>query len=162
MWEFIKGDVNNFRRYLVNLGLRNNYYYVDMSKIDLESKKRLDNSDTGLTLQTFEEEMYMFVFRNDFRGMYDKLLLTLDGTRYETLKFFGTDKHDFVYIPCRLVKSDSILPCRLVKSDSILEIEKLTEVLKEYEFTAIDGVVEIDIGEFAVRNKTLFNDLFLS
>lgn len=150
MWEFIKSDVNNFRRYLVNLGLRNNYYYVDMSKIELESKKRTDNSDTGLTLQTFDEEMYMFVFRNDFRGMYDKLLLTLDGTRYETLHFFGTDKHDFVYIPCRLVNSDSIL-----------EIEKLTEVLKEYEFTATDGTVEIAIGDFAVRNKTLFNDLFL-
>lgn len=150
MWDFIKNDVNNFRRYLANLGLRNNYYYVDISKVDLDSKKRIDNSDTNLPLQTFDEEMYMFVFRNDFRGMYDKLLITLDGTRYESLYFFGNEKFDFVYIPCRLVKPDSII-----------EIEKLTEVMKEYEFTASEEVIEIDIGEFAVRNKTLFNDLFL-
>lgn len=151
MWDFIKNDPNNFKRYLNNLGLRNNYYYVDMSKIDLESKKRIDNSDTGLPFREFKEEMYMFVFRNDFRGMYDKLLVYLDGTRYESLYFFGNDKYDFVYIPCSLVKEDSIL-----------EIEKLTEVLKEFEFVASADVIEIDIGEFAVRNKTLFNDLFLT
>lgn len=150
LWEFIQSDPNNFKKYLDNLGLRNNYYYVDISKIDLDYRKRIDNSDTGLSLQTFEEEMYMFVFRNDFRGMYDKLLVHLDGIRYESIYFFGNDKFDFVYIPCSLVKNDSIL-----------EIEKLTEVMKEFEFTATSETIEIDIGEFAVRNKTLFNDLFL-
>lgn len=151
MWEFIKNDSNNFRRYLYNLGLKNNYYYVDISKVDLESKKRTDNSDTGLTLQTFDEEMYMFVFRNDFRGMYDKLLVTLDGLRYETMLLYGNENYDFIYIPCRLINDDSII-----------EIEKLTEVLKEYEFTATESIIEIDIGEFAVRNKTLFNDLYIT
>ena len=151
MWEFIKNDVNNFRRYLYNLGLQNNYYYVDVSKVDLESKRRTDNSDTNLALQTFDEEMYMFVFRNDFRGMYDKLLVTLDGLRYETISFYRTENLDFIYIPCRLVNNDSII-----------EIEKLTEVIREFEFNGgIGDVVEINIGDFAVRNKTLFNDLYI-
>lgn len=150
MREFIKVDVNNFRRYLNNLGLRNNYYYVDVTNINLEERKRIDNSDTGLVLQEFDEEMYMFVFRNDFRGMYDKLLIHVDGIRYETLNIFETDKYDFVYIPCGLVKEDTVI-----------EIEKLTEVLKEFEFTATEDIITMDIGEFAVRNKTLFNDLFL-
>jgi hypothetical protein len=150
MNEFIKADVNNFRRYLVNLGLRNNYYYVDVTDIDLEARKRNDNSDTGLPLMTFDEEMYMFVFRNDFRGMYDKLLVHVDGIRYESLHLFGTDKYDFLYIPCTLVKPNTVI-----------EIEKLTEVLKEYEFIGSPDYTKIDIGEFAVRNKTLYNDLFL-
>lgn len=152
MKEFIKADVNNFRRYLRNLKLGNNYYYVDVSKVDLESKRRNDNSDTGLDYREFEEEMYMFVFRNDFKGMYDKLLIHVDGIRYETLNFFGNEKYDFLYVPCRILKEDSII-----------EVEKLTEVIRKYEFTPYsnDEIISIDIGEYAVRNKTLYNDLFL-
>lgn len=150
MKEFIRSDVNNFRRYLNKLQVHNNYYYVDVSKIDLESRKRTDNSDTGLTLKTFDTEMYMFVFRNDFRGMYDKLLIHVDGIRYETIHLFETDKHDFVYIPCDIVNEDTVI-----------EIEKLTEVLREFSFVAGEGITNIDIGEYAVRNKTLYNDLFL-
>ena len=150
MREYIHSDVNNFRRYLDNLGLRNNYYYVDISKIDLETRKRLNNSDTGLPLKTFKEEMYMFVFRNDFRGMYDKLLIHVDGLRYETLEFYSNNNLDFVYVPCNLIKEDSIL-----------EIEKLTEVIKEFNFIGSEEITTIDIGEFAVRNKTLYNDLFI-
>ena len=151
MREFIKADINNFRIYLNNLGLRNNYYYVDISNIDLETRKRKDNSDTDLPLFTFDEEMYMFVFRNDFRGMYEKLLIHVDGLRYDKLiKIFGNDKYDFVYIPCNLINQDSIL-----------EIEKLSEVLREFEFIGTEDYTKIDIGEYAVRNKTLFNDLFL-
>ena len=153
MREFIKADVNNFRRYLTNLGLRNNYYYVDVSKIDLESRKRINNEDVGLSaVKPFNEEMYVFVFRNDFRAMYEKLLIHVDGTRYDRLiDIYGNDKYDFVYIPARLVNSDSVI-----------EVEKLTPVMKEFEFVGSENVTVIDIGEFAVRNKTLFNDLFLT
>ena len=150
MREFIRADVNNFRRYLRKLDVHNNYYYVDISKINLEERLRRDNSDTGLMPREFNEDHYMFIFRNDFRGMYDKLLIHVDGIRYETLELFATDKYDFVYIPCNIIKPDSIL-----------EIEKLTEVNKEIPFTADEAHVTIDIGEFAVRNKTLYNDLFV-
>jgi hypothetical protein len=43
----------------------------------------------------------------------------------------------------------------------VIEVEKLTEVMKEFSFNASESSVTIDIGEFAVRNKTLYNDLFL-
>ena len=152
MKEFIRADINNFRKYLRNLKLGNNYYYVDVSKVDLESKRRTNNIDTGLNYKEFDEEMYMFVFRNDFKGMYDKLLIHVDGLRYETLNFFGNEKYDFLYIPCRLLKKDSVI-----------EVEKLTEVIRKYEFTPYNNseIISIDIGEYAVRNKTLYNDLFL-
>jgi hypothetical protein len=152
MKEFIRADVNNFRKYLRNLKLGNNYYYVDVSKVDLESKRRTDSSDTGCIVKTFDEEMYMFVFRNDYKGMYDKLLIHVDGIRYETLELFSNEKFDFLYIPCRLVNNDTVI-----------EVEKLTEVTRKYDFTPYSNseLITIDIGEYAVRNKTLYNDLFI-
>ena len=153
MKEYIKADPNNFKRYLKNLGLGNNYYYVDVSKINLDSRKRKDNHDTKLDLYEFKEEMYMFVFRNDFRGMYDELIIHVDGTRYqEKIMVFRTDMLDYVYIPTYLVKNNSMI-----------EIEKVTDVKKEYPFksSSLSTIHTIDIGEFAVRNKTLYNDLFV-
>ena len=152
MKEFIAADVNNFRRYLHNLGLGNNYYYVDISKIDLQSRIRTDNRDTKLEPKVFDKEMYMFVFRNDFRSMYDKLIVHVDGNRYESIDLFRTEMLDYLYIPCDLVKEDSIL-----------EIEKVSQVMKEYKLNSSDttDILSIDIGEYAVRNKTLYNDLFI-
>ena len=152
MKEYIRADVNNFRRYLRNLGLGNNYYYVDVSKIDLEQRKRMDTSDTGMPIKTFEEEMYMFVFRNDFRGMYEKLLIHIDGLRYNPKHLYRGDMLDFLYIPCRLIKEDTVI-----------EIEKLSDVIRELKFksTRKSDIISIDIGEYAVRNKTLYNDLFI-
>lgn len=153
MREFIKADPNNFKRYLRNLGLGNNYYYVDVSKIDLSLRKRKDNKDTKLTYAEFEEDMYMFVFRNDFRGMYDEIIIHVDGTRYqEQIQVFRTDMLDYVYIPCELVQPDTVL-----------EIEKVTDVKKEIPFRArnLTDIIRINIGDFAVRNKTLYNDLFI-
>ena len=153
MREFIKADVNNFRRYLRNLGLGNNYYYVDVSKIDLTERRKTDNSDTNMKLTTFDREMYMFVFRNDFRGMYDELIIHVDGCRYDRdIEIYKADMLDYVYIPCDLVKPDTVI-----------EIEKLTDVKKDVTFRSVNKATihTLDIGEFAVRNKTLYNDLFL-
>jgi hypothetical protein len=153
MREFIKADVNNFRRYLRNLGLGNNYYYVDVSKIDLSQRKRIDNRDTKLRPESFDTEMYMFVFRNDFRGMFDEIIIHIDGTRYEReIQVFKTNMLDYIYIPCELIKPDTIL-----------EVEKVSDVLKDIHFRS-DGksnIIRLDISEVAFRNKTLFNDLFI-
>ena len=151
MKEFIRADVNNFRNYLRKLHVHNNYYYVDVSKIDLSERVKTDNSNCGLEdVKSFDTEMYMFVFRNDFRSMYDKLLIHIDGLRYETIEIYSNDSFDFVYIPCELVTEETVI-----------EIEKLTQVMKEFPFTGVEDVITIDITEFSVRNKTLFNDLFL-
>ena len=153
MKEFIRADINNFRNYLRKLNLGNNYYYVDVSKVNLESKRRVDNADSQQReLKVFDQEMYMFVFRNDYKGMYDKLLIHVDGIRYETLDLFSNDKFDFLYIPCDIVNEDTII-----------EVEKLTEVTRKYDFTTQSNaeILTIDIGEYAVRNKTLYNDLFV-
>jgi len=153
MREFIKADVNNFRRYLRNLGLGNNYYYVDVAKINLNQRKRKDNKDTGLMLSTFKEDMYMFIFRNDFRGMYDDIIIHVDGTRYDNeIILYNTDMLDYVYIPCRLVEPTTVL-----------EIEKVSDTSKHFNFIAnnTSDILSIDIGDRAVRNKTLFNDLFI-
>ena len=153
MREFIKADVNNFRRYLRNLGLGNNYYYVDVSKIDLTTRKRTDNKDSKLKRKIFDKEMYMFVFRNDFRGMYDDLIIHVDGIRYDReIQVYKTDMLDYVYVPCELVKPDSIL-----------EIEKVSDTNRDVLFKSHNksNIIKLDIGEVAVRNKTLFNDLFI-
>ncbi len=153
MKEFIKADVNNFRRYLRNLGLGNNYYYVDVSKIDLSLRERRDNTDVKAYDKIFDKPMYIFVFRNDFRGMYDDLIIHVDGIRYDKeIYVYKTDMLDYVYIPCELVKPDSIL-----------EIEKVTDVMRDIYFSSTNkkNIIKLDIGEYAVRNKTLFNDIFI-
>ena len=150
MKEFIRADVNNFRNYLRKLHVHNNYYYVDVSKIELSERLRTNNSDCGVSYKEFENEMYMFVFRNDFRSMYDKLLIHIDGLRYETVEIYSNESFDFVYIPKDIVTDETVI-----------EIEKLTQVIKEFPFTGTEEIVTIDITEFSVRNKTLFNDLFL-
>ena len=153
MREFIRADANNFRRYLRNLGLGNNYYYVDVSKIDLSQRIRRDNIDTKLDYRSFNKDMYMFVFRNDFRGMYDELIIHIDGIRYDReVQVYKANMLDYVYIPCELIKPDTVL-----------EIEKVTDVNKDIHFRSHSkaNIVKLDISEFAVRNKTLFNDLFV-
>lgn len=153
MREFIKADANNFKRYLRNLGLGNGYYYVDVSKIDLSQRIRTDNTDTKLIYKPFNKNMYMFVFRNDFRGMYDELIIHVDGTRYEKeIQVFKTNMLDYVYIPCELIKPDSML-----------EIEKVCDTKRDIFFRSQHktNMIKLDIGEVAVRNKTLFNDLFI-
>lgn len=153
MKEFIKADPNNFRRYLRNLGLGNNYYYVDVSKINLKLRRRKNNIDTKLQTIEFKEDMYMFIFRNDFRRMYDKLIIHVDGIRYEErIQVFRTDMLDYVYIPCDLVNQDTML-----------EIEKVVDIKKEIPFKAnnLTDLIKIDIGDFAVLHKTLYNDLFV-
>lgn len=154
MKEFIQSDVNNFRRYLRNLGLGNNYYYVDVAKIDLTQRIRTDNHDTKLIHKAFDEDMYMFVFRNDFRGMYDEIIIHIDGIRHDrNVQIYKTNMLDYVYIPCRLVKEDSVL-----------EIEKVTDVKKDIHFKtpSINHIAKLDISEFAVRNNVLYNDIFVA
>lgn len=154
MKEFIKSDVNNFRRYLKNLGLGNNYYYVDVSKIDLSKRKRVNNKDTKLNFVEFNKEMYMFVFRNDFRGMYDDIIIHVDGSRYnDEILVYKDTMLDYIYIPCDLVKSDSIL-----------EVEKISETKRDIVFKSDHKInmIKLDLGEVAYRNKTLFNDLFIT
>lgn len=154
MREFIKADVNNFRRYLRNLGLGNNYYYVDVSKIDLTQRKRTNNRDTKLDFVSFGATMYMFVFRNDFRGMYDDIIIHVDGIRYTNeIQVFRTSMLDYVYIPHELVKKDSII-----------EVEKISETKRDIHFSSehVANIIKLDLGEVAYRNKTLFNDLFIT
>lgn len=153
MREFIKADVNNFRKYLYNLNLGNNYYYVDVSKIDLNLRKRTNNKDTGLRYVDFKKEMYMFVFRNDFERMYDDIMVHVDGTRYEEeILLYRTSRLDYIYIPCELVHDNSML-----------EIEKLTETKKTIPFKSqhTSDIIKLNIGEPTYRNKILYNDLFV-
>lgn len=154
MKEFIRYDVNNFRRYLKNLGLGNNYYYVDVSKIDLSKRRRTNNSDTKLDFVEFDKEMFMFVFRNDFRGMYDDIIIHVDGTRYnDEILVYKDTMLDYIYIPCDLVKDNSIL-----------EVEKISETKRDIIFKSSHktNMLKLDLGEVAYRNKTLFNDLFIT
>lgn len=152
MKEFISSDINNFRRYLRNLGLGNNYYYVDVSKIDLSKRIRRNNKDTKLKYDEFDKDMYMFVFRNDFNAMYDKLIVHIDGVRYPKLEVYKTNMLDYLY-----------LPCDIVKPDSVIEVEKITPIMKEYRLKSERkfDILTIDLGEFASRNNVLYNDLFM-
>lgn len=152
MREIVKLEPEYFKTYLINLGLKNNYYYVDLTKVDLSKKIRNDNGDTNqYPLVIFDEPMYMFVFRNDFRGLYDELLVSLDGLRYHTKHLYKTDKFDFLYIPISMVKNDSIL-----------EIEKLKETVREYKFKGqYNKLINIELDDKVILNEVLLNDLFI-
>lgn len=153
MRDLTKKDAEWFREYLITLALKNNYFYIDISKIPhMENKIRHDSSDTKLPeTVTFEEPMYMFVFSNEFRQKHDELSIVVDGIRYGTKYLFRTLSFDFLYIPVRMITKDSII-----------EIEKMREVIREIEFTN-NGVdrTSIDIDYKAMTNRPLLNDIFL-
>lgn len=153
MRELTREDAEYFRDYLINLALKNKYYYIDVAKIEnLESKIRLNNKDVGEDeLVTFDEPMYMFVFLNEFRGRYDDITVLVDGIKYTTDHLYKTDKYDFLYIPTRMIKRDSII-----------EIEKMREVIRELDFIGSDKVrTTIEFDDKVIDHKALLNDIFI-
>lgn len=142
-----------FRTYLKNLGLKNKYLCLDISKIEnLDSRIRLNNKDTGESyIDTFETPHYMFVFRNEFRQSYDELTVTIDGIRFDIEYLYKGDKLDYLY-----------LPTGLVKPDSIIEIEKLKETNREYDVTlSLDKSTVVTIDDKVLHRGVMMNDLFL-
>lgn len=156
MAELTKIDAEYFRDYLINLGLKNKYYYLDLSTItNLKKKIRNDNRDTGEEFVKFDVPMYMFVFRNDFSSMYDEISVVLDGIRYASDYIYKTDQYDFVYIPITEVKNDSVI-----------EIEKMKEVIREIPFVATKadndtGRTSIIFDEEVIKHGALMNDMFI-
>lgn len=154
MRDLTRLDGEWFRDYLINLALKNNYYLIDVSKIsNLEKKIRHDNKDVGESeIVKFDEPMYMFVFSNEFRNKHDNLIALVDGIKYSSHLLYKTKSLDFLYIPVSLVNKNSII-----------EIEKMREVIREYEFIGepVNVRTSIDIDDLAMQNRPLLNDIFL-
>lgn len=152
MRELTKLDAEYFRDYLINLALKNKYYYLDLSTVtDLKKKIRNDNRDTGEELVKFDVPMYMFVFRNDFSSMYDEITVLIDGIKYASEYIYKTDQYDFVYIPISEVENDSII-----------EIEKMKEVIREIPFIgASEPRTSIIFDDEVIEHGALMNDMFV-
>ena len=153
MRELTKEDGEYFRDYLINLALKNKYYYIDISKIDnLSSKIRYNNKDVGEEeIVTFDEPMYMFVFLNEFRGGHDDVTVLVDGIKYLTDHLYKTDKYDFLYIPTKMVNSETLV-----------EIEKMREVIRELDFIGDDKVrTTIEFDDKVITNGAVLNDMFI-
>lgn len=138
--------------YLYNQIQKSSVYYIDVSKIDLNSKIRADNlSDiTDINLhETFNEERYVFIFKNESKTNL-QMRFFIDGRLYLPDKVYIDNGYEFFYIP-------SIL----VNSNSIIEIEKFFEYFfnRELTFSTIDIKYDIKLpeGETSVYK----NDLFL-
>ena len=149
MKEFIRADVNNFRNYLRKLHVHNNYYYVDVSKIELSERLRTNNSECGVSYKEFENEMYMFVFRNDFRSMYDKLLIHIDGLRYETVEIYSNESFDFVYIPKDIVTDETVIEIEneIVTEDLIKDEELIVTCTSE------GNIKSVSIAEYNKQKR---------
>jgi hypothetical protein len=140
------------RNYLYNQTKHEPGYYLDMTKINLQSKYRTDNYqeiDDPLLHETFTEPRYVFIFKNDLHNELN-FRWFIDGYLYWPDKIFHTVKYDFYYVPVSKVKDNSVI-----------EIEKSYEEYFEQELTFNNTNEFIDILLPDYIKHSSVNDLFL-
>lgn len=87
-------------------------FYLKVADIDLESKVRHENTeeiDDISIQQIFDEPRYLFIFRNDVNGSVSNVSIFIDGLHYYPDVTHVNSRYRFVYIPCKLIRPDSIL-----------------------------------------------------
>lgn len=145
--DFFKNDELNLTTYLKHLIQSNgNYLYLDLSKLDMESKLRYDNIGEGGDT-TFAKPCYVFVFPQAENDEYKTKKYLIDGVLTHPFYRFINEKHEFVYF-----KVEDF------HSDSILDIEKFKTVEKcwDINFSSVDEVLEINLGNEVAYLDNLF------
>lgn len=150
-WTLENNEV--IRKYLNNQYKRPIGYYLDVSKIDLSTKLRDDNFSEiqdPESQEIFNEQRYIFIFRNEFNADFYNLRFFIDGIFYVPDKAYKDPKYEYYYIPTSLIKTDSII-----------EIEKFSNLnfTKQIKFNSIDEKIHVSLD-----TKDTYvgkNDIFL-
>ncbi len=127
MSEIADGGHQVFIDYLKSLPRNYVNNVVDMSKIDLKTRLRLDNKreiSNVFEQVEFDDAMYMTSFRDLTDGGKYRVSFYIDGQRFEPQHLYTRGKYDFLYIPIELVSKDSIIDIEKTKVfDSTFEME---------------------------------------
>ena len=152
--ELIKADGNNFITYLNRQCGNPTSFYLDMKSVDLESRIRMNNDDVRgpIDREEFDEPRYMFIFKNEFRTTFNEIIFTIDGIDYTPDVHYCTSRYEYIYIPTRLIKNDSII-----------EVEKIKMFRRneKVNFFSLDNQFEYEIKMFDDKVKVFANDIFL-
>lgn len=151
--SWICANNENLREYLIRQVAKNTSYYLDISKIDLASRFRLDNKreiSYPDQQETFNEPRYVFVFRKDLKIDFYELRFFIDGKLYIIDKVYKTQDYEYYYIPVSLITPTSII-----------EIEKLDSYFysSRFKFTDMNDIKNINL-----KNKYYHihaNDIFI-
>lgn len=145
--DFFKNDELNLTTYLKHLIQSNgNYLYLDISKLDMESKLRFNDREEGGDT-VFGKPCYVFVFPQPENDEYKTKKYLIDGVLTQPHHRFINEKHEFVYF-----KVEDFQP------DSILDIEKFKTVEKcwDINFSSVDEVLEIKLENEVAYLDNLF------
>lgn len=128
-----------------------NGYYIDLKDVDLASKSRWNNHqeiDTVLDQETFTEERYVFILRNEYGKNFQQLRFYIDGNAYTPDKKWQEELYEIYYIPASLIEEDSII-----------EIERFAplDFMRTVTFNTIDQNQSFSITTAPVAR----NDIFL-
>jgi hypothetical protein len=126
-------------------------YYLDVSNINLASKLRRDNFaeiPNPTYQETFNEDRYLFILRNEFGNDFQHLRFYIDGQAYIPDKKYKDSRYEYYYIPASLVNPDSII-----------EIEKFEPInfVQTINFTDLNQTQTINVND----SKITRNDIFL-
>ena len=112
--EWIELNPELLRQYIKNrlTEADGNGYYIDCSKIDLNSRYRVNNHQEifdGNKRETFDGSYYVFILRNEFFDDEMHYRFFVDGLLHVPKYIYTDDKFVYVYFPTSLIRPDSII-----------------------------------------------------
>lgn len=125
-------------------------YYIDVSEINLDDRRRYHNRmeiNDVYQQEDFGECRSLFVLRNDDTSSYKDIQMFIDGLVYDDYKRYKEGNYEYYYIECSVLNDNSII--------EIEEFSKFkTTVLRR--ITELDKNVEVDITGKSVNTKDIY------
>lgn len=139
--ELTEENPTYFTDYLRNLIETVDGYYIDMSTLDYDVKKRVDNKDvvnSKIPLKVFDDERILIIVKNE-NGVNEAYRFYIDGSIYDP-KGHVWSKGIYLHY---------YIPSSIVKRDSIIEIERFAVFQLKRSFTpsAVDDYVQVSLKE---------------
>lgn len=149
-----------YSKYLKLLSDSVDGFYIDLSTIDYESKKRMNSykeaiEGESITYKQFVDERLVIILKNEERNK-TRLRLYVDGVLYMPDFLIQRGIYDIYYIPTAMAKPTSII-----------EVEKFRFHLDTFDktMTSIDDVIiipNLNEGVKDVRDKSRIADIYIS
>lgn len=136
MREFIDQEPDILREYAERTETETDLYYLYINNINLENRIRtntLSESEDSSTHYYFEDERYVFAFRNDSSAPL-KLRLYIDGLYQQDFTQIHVKSMDYIYIPTKSLTENSYI-----------EAERFNKYLytRPLEFNSLDQVEDL-------------------
>ena len=151
MNEIIEANPEVLKRYLKEQPTTADNVLINVGKINLNERVRLDNMTEVLDSSrhmAFEEDRYIFRFRNFSDRENSDFRLFIDG-KFHTPDIVFND-NDFIFV---------YLPTTLIKEDSIIEVERFIIGDETIEFTSSYIGEEFTIK--VPKNLYVYEDIFV-